>query len=288
MGPQRLGAGRPGGDPVLSSAAMSTSPPPAVRLRTIAFPVEHGGWGFLAEPILLGFALAPSWAGLAIGLAAVAAFLMRHPAKLYWRNRHRLELSPRFRIARRFAVLYAGLAVGGFAVAYVLVGWRPLVPFLMLSPLLAVYGAFDVQNQARRLLPELAAPMGLAASAPAIALAGGWGWTGAWVLWLLLQARTIPSVLYVRSRLRLERGAEIDRRPSFLSHLVAVAGGVALWKAGLAPLLVSVALTVLLVRSVRGLSPHRRPAKAKEVGFSELAFGLGYVLAIVLGFRLGF
>jgi len=94
---------------------MNSAPP--IRLRTVAFPVEHGGWGFLAEPILLGMALAPSWPGLAIALATASAFLMRHPAKLYWRNRHRLDLSPRFRIARRFAVLYAGLAVAGFAAA---------------------------------------------------------------------------------------------------------------------------------------------------------------------------
>lgn len=270
---------------MLSSRAMSNPPP--VRLRNIALPVEHGGWGFLAEPVLLGLALAPSWAGLAIGLATVAAFLMRHPAKLYWRNRQRLDLSPRFRIARRFALLYAGLALGGFSVAVALAGWRPLAPFLLLSPLLAVYGAFDVRNQARRLPPEIAAPMGLAASAPAIALAGGWGWTAAWVLWLLLQARAVPSILYVRARLRLERGEEIDRRPSSLSHLGAVALGAALWNADLAPGLTAVALVVLFGRAVRGLSSRRRPAKAKEVGFSELGFGLGYVLATVLGYRLG-
>jgi hypothetical protein len=260
---------------------------PPVRLRTLAFPVEHGGWGFLAEPIFLGLALAPSGAGLAIGLATVSAFLMRLPAKLYWRNRKRLDLSPRFRIARRFAALYAGLSVAGFAIALTLVGWRPLAPFLILGPLLAVYAAFDVRNQTRRLLPELAATMGLAASAPAIALAGGWEWVGAWTLWLLLQARAVPSILYVRARLRLERGNEIDRRPSTVAHLAAVAVGLALWQADLAPLLSAAALTVLLVRALRGLSRNRRPARAKEVGFSELAFGLGYVLATVLGFRLG-
>jgi hypothetical protein len=264
---------------------MNSAPP--IRLRTVAFPVEHGGWGFLAEPILLGMALAPSWPGLAIALATASAFLMRHPAKLYWRNRHRLDLSPRFRIARRFAVLYAGLAVAGFAAAVGLAGWRVLAPFLVLSPLLIVYGAFDVSNQARRLLPELVAPMGLAAAAPATALAGGWSWTGAWVLWLLLQARAIPSILYVRARLRLERGEAIDRRPSLLSHLGALAAGAALWRGGQAPLLATVALAILLARSVRGLSPGRRPAKTREVGFSELGFGLGYVVLIVIGYRTG-
>jgi hypothetical protein len=263
------------------------SNPPPVRLRTVALPVEHGGWGFLAEPVLLGLAIAPSWAGLSIGLATLAAFLIRHPAKLYWRNRHRLDVSPRFRIARRFALLYAGLALGGFAIALALAGWRPLVPYLVLSPLLAVYGAFDVQNQARRLLPELAAPMGLAASAPAIALAGGCEWTAAWVLWLVLQARAVPSILYVRARLRLERGDQIDRRPSSVAHVTAMALGAALWIADLAPLLTTAALVVLLARAIRGLSMSRRPAKAKEVGFAELGFGLGYVALTVLGYRLG-
>jgi len=129
--------------------------------------------------------------------------------------------------------------------------------------------------------------MGLAASAPAIALAGGWEWSAAWTLWLLLQARAVPSILYVRARLRLERGNKIDRRPSIISHLTAIAVGAALWSADVAPLLTTCALVVLLVRSVRGLSQSRRPAKAMEVGFSELGFGLGYVLVTVLGFRLG-
>ena len=259
---------------------------PRTRLRTIAFPVEHGGWGFLAEPVLLGLLVAPSWAGLCIGLATSATFLIRHPAKLYWRNRQRLDLSPRFRIARRFALLYSALALAGFAAAIKLTAWEALLPFLVLSPLLAVYAAFDASNQARRLLPELTAPMGLAASAPAIALAGGWAWPAAWALWLILQLRAVPSILYVRARLRLERGSDIDRRPSALSHLSAVGIGAVLWTAELGPLLTLAFLVILLVRAVRGLSPNRRPAKAKQVGFAELAFGLGYVLAAVIGFRL--
>ena len=266
---------------------MNAKQAPKTRLRTIAFPVEHGGWGFLAEPVLLGLLVAPSWAGLAIGIATVAVFLIRHPSKLYWRNRSRLDLSPRFRIARNFALLYAVVAAAGFATAIVLAGWRPLVPFLVLSPALAVYAAYDASNQARQLLPELAAPMGLAASAPAIALAAGWETLPAAILWLILQLRAVPSILYVRARLRLERGQAIDRRPSSLSHAAALAIGASLGFADLAPLLTAAFLVLLLARAVRGLSPQRRPAKAKQVGFSELAFGLGFVLATALGYHLG-
>ncbi len=48
-----------------------------ICIRPIALPVEHGGWGLLFEPIVLGLLLAPSPAGLFISLGATGAFLAR-------------------------------------------------------------------------------------------------------------------------------------------------------------------------------------------------------------------
>ena len=258
-----------------------------MRLKSIAFPVEHGGWGFLSEPVLLALLVAPSFAGFAIGISTAAAFLIRHPSKMYWRNQHRLDVSPRYRIARTFALLYGAIAVAGLAIAAWLAGPVTLLPFILLSPFLVVFAFYDASNKARHLFPELVAPMGLAASAPAIALAGGLGWPEAWAMWLLLEARAVPAILYVRARLRLERGTEIDPTASTLSHLGAIAVGAGLWWIDLAPLLAVAALSILLVRAVRGLSAGRRKAKAKEVGFSELGFGLAYVLVTAIGYRIG-
>lgn len=39
-----------------------TSAARTVKLRTVALPAEHGGWGFLFEPIVLGLLLAPTGA----------------------------------------------------------------------------------------------------------------------------------------------------------------------------------------------------------------------------------
>jgi hypothetical protein len=75
-----------------------------VRLRSLALPVEHGGWGLLGEPLVLGLAIAPSWAGAGVGLFAAFAFLARHPLKLAaadWRQRRR---SPRTLAAERVAL----------------------------------------------------------------------------------------------------------------------------------------------------------------------------------------
>lgn len=51
-------------------------------VKAVALPAEHGGWGLTAEPVLLGLLVAPSWAGLALGAAAMTAFVARTPIKV--------------------------------------------------------------------------------------------------------------------------------------------------------------------------------------------------------------
>jgi len=53
-----------------------------MRLRPVALPVEHGGWGFLLEPLVVGLGVAPARSSLLLGVAACAAFLLRHPLRI--------------------------------------------------------------------------------------------------------------------------------------------------------------------------------------------------------------
>lgn len=48
-------------------------------LRALALPAEHGGWGFVLEPVVLGLLVCPSRPGGALALAATATFLAHHP-----------------------------------------------------------------------------------------------------------------------------------------------------------------------------------------------------------------
>src|SRR5215471_8997516 len=88
-----------------------------VRLKTIALPVEHGGWGFLLEPIALGLILAPSIAGLYLALSALMLFLARQPLTIVMVNRHRE--SPRTALARRFGALYLFAGAATFSAAVI-------------------------------------------------------------------------------------------------------------------------------------------------------------------------
>jgi hypothetical protein len=233
---------------------------------------------------VLGLLLAPSGAGVAIGVAAIAGFLVRHPGRMYWKNRHRLNASPRYRIARRFASGYALVAMAGLFVAWATAGMRPMLPFLVAAPFVLLFSAYDLRHQARKLLPELLAPTLVAVTAPAIVLAGGWTGVGAMVVWLLLALRSIPTVLYVRARLRQERGKPRSVTASNVAHAAALVAGGGLARAGLAPWSAAGALALLLVRAVVGLSALHRPAAPKAIGFAEIAYGAVFVLLTAAGY----
>ena len=78
---------------------------PVVARKAVAVPNEHGGWGMLAEPLLLGLVVAPTVAGGGLALAAVAAFLLRHPLKIALSDWRRNTRYPRTAVAAVFSVM---------------------------------------------------------------------------------------------------------------------------------------------------------------------------------------
>lgn len=259
---------------------------PTLNLRSVAIPAEHGGWGFLLEPVVLGLLVAPSAAGLLLGLSALGLFLARHPLKLAVADYRRGRRFIRTGLAERFALLYSAAAILGLAGALALAGTGILLPLLLALPLAALQLAYDFNNRTRDAVPEIAGPVALAAVGGSITLAGGWTLPPALALWALLAARAVPSVLYVRARLRLEHGRPSPRLPAVAASGLAALLALALWRAGLTPLLAAAALMALLARAWLGLY-RRRPALARTIGFREMGFGLLTVLLIALGWAMG-
>ncbi|MBI5667674.1 MAG: YwiC-like family protein [Chloroflexi bacterium] len=258
---------------------------PAVKLRSVALPAEHGGWGFMLEPILLGLLVAPSLAGLLLGLGVFGMFLARHPLKLVAADRKRGRRFARTGAAERFVLLYGGLAAFGVFGAALVGGPTVLLPMLAAAPLMLLTLYFDFTNRSRDLLPELAGPLGLAAVSSSIALAGGWPLLPALALWVIQAARAQPSVLYVRARLKLEHGKDAHLALPLIAQATALVIVLALALAGLAPLLVVAPLAALLARAWFGLY-RRVPLPAKIIGFREMAFGFGTVLLAAVGYAL--
>lgn len=240
-----------------------------LSFRPLALPFEHGAWGFLLEPLLLGLLVAPSSAGAFIAVGVVGAFLVRHPLRLALQDGLRGTRYPRTLVCELFALAYAAIASFAFAGAILSAGARPLWPLAAALPLALVQFGLDVRRHGRTLAAEVLGGLAAGAGASAIVLAGRPSIATALALWLLVASRAVPSILYVRAVLGRE-----GRGPMLASHVaaVAVAALVGPWSA-------IAAMAVLLVRAV----PRLENARARDVGIRELAFGLVTVLLIAFG-----
>lgn len=257
-----------------------------VPAKTIALPVEHGAWGFLFEPLLGGLILAPSLAAPWIALFVVGGFLMRQPLKFLLGDLRLKRRLPRTDLALRFVSVFGGITVIGLLGMSFFAPLESFIPFVIIAPLVVYLIAQDVARQSRHLLPELLASFALASSIAAVALADGFAYQTAFALWAIMLARLIPSVLYVRSRLRLEKGKETSKFPPIAAHILALAATAALAFAGLIPFLPVLMLTFLAVRAATGLSDSRRKLTAKAIGIREVIYGALYVLSILFGYFL--
>ena len=260
---------------------------PAVPWRPVALPVEHGGWSFLLEPVILGLALSPSLPAVCLGLTALAAFLTRHPLRLLALDYKKGARYPRTALAERFVLGYAVTALV-FAFMALAGSEGSLLPVVLTATPLALAAlSLDLTGRGREALAELAGSVALGGSAAAIVIAGGGSSEIAWMAWLLQSLRAITAILYVRARLRHERGGDASL-PSVLSaHALAVAVSAALVMTGRAPVLAVIAFAILMMRAAWGLARPATGVRPQMVGVQEVSFGILTLALIVVGFRNG-
>ena len=256
-----------------------------MRLKTIALPVEHGGWGLSLEPIVLGLVVAPSLAGLFLAIATMGAFLARHPLKLVMADRRRGRRFPRTPVAERFVLLYATVAALSLLAAIkTSASYEFMLPLVLAAPLGLIQIVYDRMSRSRALLPELAGSTAMAAVAASIALAGGWPRAAAFGLWVVLAARVVPTILYVRARLKMLHGQQAAPGMVLIMHVLALVVVLALWWAHLASALAIAALLILLARALIGFTEYDRAASAKQLGIRELCFGAMLALLVAVGY----
>jgi hypothetical protein len=231
--------------------------------------------------MLLGMLVAPSWAGLWICLAALGIFLIHQPLRIVVKDRLRGRRFARTGYAARFAAVYAVLALVSLGLAVLTAPAAFWIPLLLAVPLAGIQLLYESRNRGRELVPEVCGAIALGATAPAIAMASGCSSMLAALLWLLVILRSIPSILYVRTRLSLLHGKSISPRISLIAHFGAgiIIGVIwinerVLWTALLA-------IGILLLRAVAGLRQHDVPAR--QIGFQEMAFGLIYAVLMAVG-----
>jgi YwiC-like protein len=257
-----------------------------VRLKSIILPNEHGSWGFLFEPLVVSIIVAPSIASVWIALLVIGAFLTRQPLKVLLADKLAKRKLPQTALALRYSIIFGTICFIGFVGSLLSLNFQSFIPFLLIIPL-AIYQIYcDATKQTRRFLPEITGAIAISSSSAVIALAGGWEVLNAYSLWAILVARLIPSIIYVRSRLRLEKGKDFSLAPVTVSNFIAVGAiGLLAWKE-LIPWLTLPIFIVLMIRAFWGLSPFRRKVKAMRIGVWEVIYGVLTVLSVILGYYL--
>lgn len=268
------------------SAPQSVAAPAArPRIRSIALPTEHGGWGFTLEPILLGLLVAHSATAWEISAAALGIFLARRPVKIFSTDLVRHRWLPRSTIALVFSLLYGGLALAGAIGAFFTSEGPFWIPVLAALPFALFALRADAHSKNRALVAELSGSIAMGATVAAITIGSGWDLLPAFGLWLVLAARDVAAIALVRGQVRRLKG-----RPSGASTIYAVQAGsvaaVALAAAlGAVPWLAVVAIG--LVGLVAVVSLNRPPVEAKVIGWTQMGVGLMVVLTTAVGVNLG-
>lgn len=266
---------------------------PVVRapIRSVALPSEHGGWGLTLEPCLLGLLIRPSVPGLLLGLATFTAFLWRTPAKLLVVDLRRHRMLHRTRLAAALTIvegaLIAGLVIAAIATATPSFAWW--APPLAAVPFVAIEASYEVRSRGRRLVPELAGAVAVSAITPAILGLGGGSARVGVAAGLLIVARAVASIPWVRDQVMALRGRSTDEagryRAAQWALVIAVAAvtiSPATWLGA-----VWVAAIVALQRSwQRSFATVDPPITAKVIGMRQMALGLMVVAATALSVAL--
>jgi hypothetical protein len=259
---------------------------PSPPVRSIALPVEHGGWGFTLEPLALGLLLAPTAGGVAIAVAAIAVFLAHRPVRLVLVDLVRGRWLPRSVQALRFAGGYGVVAASGLAVATTVASatfWIAVAG----GSVPAAYAMWaDSRSRSRTLDAELAGALAMATSAPAIALAAGRSAGAAFGLWLVLAGRDVASIVFVRHQLAARRDTPVSFRSLGVSQAAVLAVVAVAAAAGMVPALSVAALGgagLFAVAAGRGRTRRR----ATQIGWIQAGIGAGVVAMTVLGVNLG-
>lgn len=246
---------------------------PRSVISQVSIPREHGGWGLSIEPVLLGLLVDPSWAGLCLGLMAIAMFIARTPLKVVLVDLWRKRWLQRTRVAAIIFSIESLLILVLFIASVVLAKQTSFLIFIMISiPMVLVALYFDMKSKSRRLLPELAGSIGLASMVGSIVVSSGTDLKLAFGLWMVVSSRILASVPYVRAQMFRARKVACSLWHSDIAQLIAVSLVYIAWQQFFVPFMSFIVLSCVAIAHVVLV---RGPIlKLRVVGYEQMAIGL--------------
>lgn len=260
--------------------------------RVLVLPREHGSWSLALEPVALGLLVAPSLPGAGLALAALAGFFARRPLKLAWTLP---APDPRRAAAAAWTMLFAGLALSAlwlaagnpadFGANKQQTAFAALWPLLLAVPFGAAFLWFDLRGDMREAEAEVCGSAAFALVPAAFATLAGWSAAPALALATLMLARSVPTVLVVRTYLRVQKRQPPALGLAWLAAALAGAGTLGLVWLDLVPPAAALLAGLLFARSAWLIGPFRPAWSAKKVGMMEAAVGVILLASLAFAYR---
>ena len=251
------------------------------KIKTLLLPKEHGAWALTFEPLSLALLIAPSLNGFILFFGAAFAFFA-HPSA-------RNLLSKKSSGALPFFIFLATATPALiFLTLFILHTGRPVyAPLLLAIFFMACYLILEIFSFERELFTEIMASVSMGLIALSMVLSGGWPLIKSLSFLILLYSRTLGTTIYIHYRLLLLKKRTTSALTGIIIH--AIDGLLLLFllfKKDI-PLLGFLAATILIVRALWGMSPLMEKTTVRKLGFTEVFFGLQFIILTTLGYWLG-
>ncbi len=252
--------------------------PDAIRL---VLPKEHGSWSLAFEPLALGLLVAPSQAGFSLALAAAAGFFLRRPLKLLLQAKPDVRRSlAQFCVA---TLILLALVCLMFVLHFSAVS--QLWPLLPAGCFGLAFIWFDARGENRAGIAEIVGATAFAFMPAAIASLAGWSPAASFALTAVMLARSVPTVMLVRTLLRRAKGQAV--KPARVLMATGTATAVLFWLASdsWVPWLPVAVSGLLLARAIWLLSAKPARLSARKLGLMELFLGVVVVLTAAMAWH---
>ena len=264
---------------------------------TLPKPKEHGAWGMLYIPFVIGVGIAGSFTieTLWLLIAVTFAFLSQKPFAQLLSPK---ESSPGVNWIRRHLAwfcVYAGTSAGIFAVLYFHYQVEGLKIFALLGiPIILLFGYFVRRKEVRTVSGEMAGIVGLTMSGPMAyyVATGEFRAVGFW-LWILCILYFVSSVFYVKAvvqsyvklRSNLPSNSAGMATACRFYHLGLIAILLLLWILRQLPPLGVLAFVPIIIRGLRVSSKSQARLDFAIIGWSEVGYSIFFALFLIVGLR---
>ncbi len=251
-----------------------------MEIKKIAFPREHGSWGFFLEPISLSIIIAYSYPGLMLVIASLFIFLSHQPIKIFYNKKN--ETGTRQK-ALVFIFIYMIIILITIWESISKTQLEYLLPFFIAVVLMIGFLMVEIRVRKENSIARLIPPLAVDLIAVSIVRMGGMGIPESIAFYWVLLGRSAFTSVYVKEKLSKLKKRYYDSAYVFVLYSIYLIVLVFSSIGGLTPFLTIIAATILLIRAGWGLRSKKK-TNVRKIGIWEFVHGIIFVIIVAIGY----